>query len=102
MIRLGRVYGGLMVDVQAANAKLARRSQSMLRHLTGRSGEEICAALEAADGSVKLAALLLKGCDLAEARTVLERTGGQLRVALASVESRAPARPTLAGSRKGG
>src|ERR1700751_5774953 len=37
MIRLGRVYGGLMVDVQAANAKLTRRSQSMLRHLTGRS-----------------------------------------------------------------
>jgi N-acetylmuramic acid 6-phosphate etherase len=39
MIRLGRVCGGLMVDVQAANAKLARRSESMLRHLTGRSSE---------------------------------------------------------------
>jgi N-acetylmuramic acid 6-phosphate etherase len=90
MIRLGRVYGGLMVDVQAANAKLGRRSQSMLRHLTGRSSEEIRAALAAADGSVKLAALLLKGCDLAEARAVLNRAGGQLRVALAAVENRAP------------
>ncbi len=102
MIRLGRVYGGLMVDVQAANAKLARRSQSMLRHLTGRSGEEVCAALDAADGSVKVAALLLGGCDLGEAKRVLERAGGQLRVALASVEHRAPARPALTGSRKRG
>ena len=90
MIRLGRVYGGLMVDVQAANAKLARRSQSMLRHLTGRSSDEIRAALAAAGGSVKLAALVLKGCDLADARAVLNRAGGQLRVALAAVENRAP------------
>jgi len=90
MIRLGRVYGGLMVDVQAANAKLARRSQSMLRHLTGRSSDEIRAALAAADGSVKLAALVLKGCDLADARAVLDGAGGQLRVALAAVENRAP------------
>jgi N-acetylmuramic acid 6-phosphate etherase len=88
MIRLGRVYGGLMVDMQAANAKLARRSESMLRHLTGRSRDEISAALAAADGSVKLAALLLKGCDLADAKSVLNRAGGQLRIALAAIERR--------------
>jgi N-acetylmuramic acid 6-phosphate etherase len=92
MIRLGRVYGGLMVDVQAANAKLARRSQSMLLHLTGRSSEDICTALARADGSVKVAALLLKGCDLADAKTVLNRAGGQLRVAIAAVEKRAARR----------
>jgi N-acetylmuramic acid 6-phosphate etherase len=94
MIRLGRVYGGLMVDMQAANAKLTRRSQSMLRHLTGRSSEEISTALAAADGSVKLAALLLKGCDPADAKAVLNRAGGQLRIALAAVERRAPVRRT--------
>jgi N-acetylmuramic acid 6-phosphate etherase len=92
MIRLGRVYGGLMVDVQAANAKLTRRSESMLRHLTGRSSEEICSALGTADGSVKVAALLLKGCDLDDAKAVLERAGGQLRVAMATVDDRAPGR----------
>src|SRR5262249_22747432 len=97
MIRLGRVYGGLMVDVQAANAKLARRPQSMLRHLTGPSSEEISAALAAAGGSGEASALLLKGCDLADARAVLKTAGGQLRVALASVESRAP----LVSSRPG-
>ena len=96
MIRLGRVYGGLMVDVQAANAKLARRSEGMLRHLTGRSSEEICTALAAADGSVKLAALLLQGCDLVDAKAVLERAAGQLRVALAEVEGRARTRQSEA------
>ena len=95
MIRLGRVYGGLMVDMQAANAKLARRSESMLRHLTGRSSEEISTALAAADGRVKLAALLLKGCDPADAKAVLNRAGGQLRIALAAVERRAPVRRTM-------
>jgi len=91
MIRLGRVYGGLMVDVQAANAKLARRSERMLRQITGRSSDEIFTALAAADGSVKLAALLLKGCELADAKAVLDRAGGQLRAALALVENGAPA-----------
>jgi N-acetylmuramic acid 6-phosphate (MurNAc-6-P) etherase len=66
----------------------------MLRHLTGRSRDEISAALATADGSVKLAALLLKGCDLKQAQALLERAGGQLRVALAAVEPRA-ARPTV-------
>jgi N-acetylmuramic acid 6-phosphate etherase len=102
MIRLGRVYGGLMVDVQAANAKLARRSQSMLRHLTGRSSDEIGTALAAAGGSVKLAALVLKGCDLADAKAALERAGGQLRVALAAVERRAPRRTMPARRAKRG
>src|SRR5712691_5615327 len=92
MIRLGHVYGGLMVDVQAANAKLARRSASMLQHLTGRTTEEICTALATAGGSVKLAALLLQGCDLAEAKAMLDSAGGQLRVALAAVDDRAAAR----------
>ena len=35
MIRLGKVYAGLMVDVQASNAKIAERRENMLIHLTG-------------------------------------------------------------------
>jgi N-acetylmuramic acid 6-phosphate etherase len=82
MIRLGRVYGGLMVDVQASNKKLVRRSEDMLMHLTDRGREEVREALVRADGSVKLAALLLQGCTPAEAETALERADGQLRAAL--------------------
>src|SRR4051812_9586918 len=82
MIRLGRVFDGLMVDVQATNAKLVRRSENMLMHLTDRGRVEVREALKRADGSVKLAVLLLQGCDLATAEAALERAGGQLRAAL--------------------
>jgi N-acetylmuramic acid 6-phosphate etherase len=82
MIRLGRVYEGLMVDVQATNDKLVRRSQGMLTRLTGASEEEAREALERAGGSVKLAVLLLRGLSPGEARAALERSGGGLRAAL--------------------
>jgi N-acetylmuramic acid 6-phosphate etherase len=82
MIRLGRVYGGLMVDVQASNEKLVRRSENMLVHLSGRSHEDAREALAAADGSVKRAALLLQGCSSPEAEALLDRADGQLRTAL--------------------
>ena len=87
MIRLGRVYEGLMVDVQASNRKLAKRSEDMLRHLTGRTGDEARNALSAADGSVKLAVLLLHGCRAEEARALLERNAGHLRAALAELRT---------------
>lgn len=82
MILLGRVYEGLMVDVQASNQKLIRRSEAMLARLTGRSSGDVRAALEEAKGSVKLAFLLLQGCAPAAAEAALTRAGGQLRVAL--------------------
>jgi N-acetylmuramic acid 6-phosphate etherase len=85
MIRLGKVYAGLMVDVQASNAKIAERRENMLIHLTGSSSEDVREALRRAHGSVKLALLLLKGCDLEEAESVLDRAGGQLRGALALI-----------------
>lgn len=88
MILLGRVYEGLMVDVQAVNEKLVRRSEDMLRRLTGRNREDVRDALRRADGSVKLAVLLLHGRDLNEATALLDRAGGQLRGALALIGQR--------------
>jgi N-acetylmuramic acid 6-phosphate etherase len=88
MIRLGRVHGGLMVDVQAMNDKLVQRSENMLRQLTDRSSSEVRAALREANGSVKLATLLLQGCGLAEATAILDRAGGRLREALALLAKR--------------
>ena len=86
MIRLGRVFDGLMVDVQATNAKLVRRAENMLMHLTDRGRAEVRDALKRARGSVKLAVLLLQGCDVAEAEAALDRSGGQLRAALESLD----------------
>lgn len=88
MIRLGRVYQGLMVDLTAVNKKLARRSEKILQQLSGRSLEEVRDALERANGNVKVALLLLEGCELNEAMRTLDRAGGQLRTARASIENR--------------
>jgi N-acetylmuramic acid 6-phosphate etherase len=85
MIRLGRVFDGLMVDVQATNAKLVRRAENMLMHLTDRGRTEVRDALKRAGGSVKLAVLLLQGCDVPQAEAALDRSGGQLRAALESL-----------------
>jgi N-acetylmuramic acid 6-phosphate etherase len=88
MILLGRVYDGLMVDVQAVNKKLVQRSEDMLMKLTGRRREDVRAALRRADGSVKLAVMLLNGCEVADAKALLERAGGNLRGALALAAAR--------------
>jgi N-acetylmuramic acid 6-phosphate etherase len=82
MILLGRVYQGLMVDVRALNEKLVRRSEDMLMQLTGRSRDEARAALKRANGSVKIAVLLLHGCDPDRATDLLDRSSGQLGKAL--------------------
>lgn len=97
MIRLGRIYRGMMVEVQACNAKLAERRERMLAHLTGQSGPQVREALQRSNGSVKLAVLLLQGCDLDDAQEVLERVGGRLRVA---IDHLAKAKPSSPGPKK--
>ena len=82
MIRLGRVYGGLMVDVQPQNEKLGQRSEKMLQHLTGCQPAQAQDALSRASGNVKLAVLLVKGCSLDAARALLDQSQGKLRLAL--------------------
>jgi N-acetylmuramic acid 6-phosphate etherase len=94
MIRLGRVYEGLMVDVQAVNQKLVRRSETMLQRLTGCNRDRAQGALREADGSVKLAVMLLQGCNRQEASALLDRADGKLRTALASIGRESPLVPT--------
>ena len=85
MILLGRVYQGLMVDVQASNRKLVQRSEDMLVRLTACSHEAARDALRRASGSVKLAVLLLNGCSVDDGIRLIEQAKGRLRVALAGV-----------------
>jgi N-acetylmuramic acid 6-phosphate etherase len=88
MIRLGRVYEGLMVDVQAVNQKLTRRSEEMLQKISARSLEEVRHALRQSKGNVKLAVLLLRGCDPGKAQRLLDRAHGELRAALRLLDLR--------------
>ncbi|MFN8223834.1 MAG: N-acetylmuramic acid 6-phosphate etherase [Gaiellales bacterium] len=84
MIRLGKTYGNLMVDVVASNEKLRARVQRVVREATGVGDAEAVAALQAAGGSGKVAIVsLLAGVDVTEARARLERAGGFVREALA-------------------
>ncbi len=88
MIRLGKVYAGLMVEVQAVNAKLVGRREKMLIHLTGKSLAEVREAIKKTGGNTKLAVLVLEGVRLEEARDLLGRAGGRLREAIALAASR--------------
>ena len=82
MIKLGHVHEGLMVDMQAINAKLVGRSENILRRLSGRSSDEVRDSLRSAGGNVKAAMLILHGCTAEKAAALLEKAGGRLRVAL--------------------
>lgn len=82
MIRLGRVYRGLMVEMQASNEKLRRRALRMLMRI-GDCAEDVArAALEASGGDLKCAILVvLDGIDPATAAARLTAAGGRVRVA---------------------
>ncbi|KUN91142.1 N-acetylmuramic acid 6-phosphate etherase [Streptomyces caeruleatus] len=85
MIRLGKTYGNLMVDVRASNDKLRARSRRIVALATGARETDIERALAEADGEVKTAILvLLADVDGATAARLLEESDGHLRAALAS------------------
>ena len=83
MIRLGKTYDGLMVDVRASNEKLAARARRVVRLATGVSDDEADRALAEADGSAKVAIVaLLAGVDAASARERLARSAGHVTAAV--------------------
>jgi N-acetylmuramic acid 6-phosphate etherase len=83
MLRLGKTFGNLMVDVVAANEKLRGRVRRIVRTATGASSDEVDEALEAAGGEAKVAIVsLLAGIDAETARARLEQAKGNVRLAL--------------------
>jgi N-acetylmuramic acid 6-phosphate etherase len=83
MIRLGKTYGNLMVDVRASNEKLRARSRRIVALATGADDADIEAALAATDGEVKNAILVILGSvDGPTAARLLTDSKGHLRAAL--------------------
>jgi N-acetylmuramic acid 6-phosphate etherase len=83
MIRLGKTFGSLMVDVVAANEKLRARVARIVRAATGASAEEAEEALQAAGGNAKVAIVsLLAEVEADEARARLAAAGDNVRLAL--------------------
>lgn len=83
MVRLGKTFGNLMVDVDAQNEKLRARVHRIVRTATGASSGEVDEALEAAGGEAKVAIVSLLGrIDAETARARLRDAGGNVRLAL--------------------
>jgi len=83
MIRLGYVYGNLMVNVQPTNEKLAARARRIIEQATGVSRERAVALLEAAGRDVRTAIVMeKKKIARAEAERLLSQAGGRIREAL--------------------
>jgi N-acetylmuramic acid 6-phosphate etherase len=85
MLRLGRVYRGMMVNMPPTNAKLKRRAESMVARIAGCSEAQAADALEQSKGDIKIAALVVLGYDRAEAEAVLAEQKGNLRRVLAAL-----------------
>lgn len=84
MIRLGKVFGNMMVDLQMTSRKLEERSKRTVMMVTGVSYDEAEVVLEKAGGHVKTAlVMILAHVEADEARRRLERAGGFVRQALA-------------------
>ncbi|MEO6066825.1 MAG: N-acetylmuramic acid 6-phosphate etherase [Gemmatimonadales bacterium] len=80
MVRIGKTWGNLMVDLTATNSKLVDRSQRILMEATGVDRAQAKAALEASGGSVKVAIVSLRrGLPREEAEKLLAAHGGSLR-----------------------
>ncbi|WP_231554480.1 N-acetylmuramic acid 6-phosphate etherase [Arthrobacter sp. L77] len=92
MVRLGKTYGNIMIDLVATNEKLRARSQRTVMRVTGCSAEEAVGALAGSGGSVKTAVLmLLTSATKPEADDRLARHHGNLRAALTAATAGAGA-----------
>jgi N-acetylmuramic acid 6-phosphate etherase len=86
MVRLGKTFGNLMVDVQATNDKLRARARRAVAIATAATEDEVADAIAAAGGDTKVAIVaLLAGVDARTARSRLTAAGGVIREAVADV-----------------
>ncbi|OUQ15840.1 N-acetylmuramic acid 6-phosphate etherase [Lachnoclostridium sp. An138] len=89
MVRIGKAYQNLMIDVVQSNEKLHTRAENIAMDATGVSREEARRAIDEAGGSVKLAVtMLLAECDVETARGLLEKSRGHVREAIQSISRR--------------
>ena len=83
MVRLGKTYGNLMVDLQATNRKLVERTTGIVCRLTGLGRDDARALLDRCGGDLKTAIVSQRlGLDSDAARAKLAASGGRLRQAL--------------------
>lgn len=83
MIKLGKVYGNLMVDLMATNNKLKDRSIRIVSEMTGLSKTKAAGLLRKANGKVKAAIVMhFRNINLKQAENILDKCGQSLRKAI--------------------
>ncbi|CAG7643407.1 N-acetylmuramic acid 6-phosphate etherase [Paenibacillus allorhizosphaerae] len=88
MIRMGKVYGNLMVDLSPSNVKLVHRAKRIIRLATGATDEAIERAYAESNGHVKTAiVMLLGGAEHKAAQQALDETGGFVSKALEKLKA---------------
>ncbi|WP_369235783.1 N-acetylmuramic acid 6-phosphate etherase [Jiella sp. M17.18] len=91
-VELGHIHDGLMVNVQADNAKLVQRAVRIVATVAQAGEERAADCLERAGGSVKLAVLMASGAaSPEEAARRLEQAGGRIRPVLAALQEESAA-----------
>lgn len=91
MIRMGKVYENMMIDLQMTNLKLRERAKRVVMTITGIDYDRAAEVLEQADGHVKTALVMIKaGVGKEEAKVRLEGAGGFVRLAIEGKEARDP------------
>ena len=89
MIRLGKVYGNRMVDLQATNEKLARRALRIVQEVTGDEEKTCQENLRKAEGNAKLAIFLaFSGLSPEAGKRCLQKSAGHLKTALNKLSAR--------------
>ena len=83
MVKLGKVYSNLMVDVQLTNAKLRKRAVRIVQEATGLGHEKAANLVEESNNEVKVAVVMgLLGCTAKTARAKLQVSKGMIRSAV--------------------
>src|SRR3954468_17097434 len=102
MLRLGRVYRGMMVNMQPTNAKLKRRAEAMVAEIAHCDPSRAARSLEQAEGDIKTAGLLALGVDGVDAETILKNYDGNLRRVFAELARDRERHPKGSEARKQG
>jgi N-acetylmuramic acid 6-phosphate etherase len=106
MLRLGRVYRGMMVNMPPTNAKLKRRAEAMVAQIAHCDPQHAARSLAQAEGDIKTASLLALGVDRVDAEIILKNCDGNLRRVFAELaknrDSHRDRHPKGAAARKQG
>jgi N-acetylmuramic acid 6-phosphate etherase len=102
MLRLGRVYRGMMVNMPPTNAKLKRRAEAIVAQIAHCDPSHAASSLDEAGGDIKTAVLLALGVDRVDAETVLKHCDGNLRRVFAELAKDRERKPKAASARKQG